>query len=163
MSAGKRPLVALLFVISFYAATPSLWAQQEKQLERLSKERQRLQREDDPVGRTKTQIKVADILLSLIGEAVNTSDFDRMQSHLEEYLATIQDAHNTMMKSGRDAQKKSSGFKDLEIALRRHLRQLEDIGGALTFDQREPVEKARGQAAGIRDELLKALFGGQNV
>ena len=163
MSAGKRPLVALLFGLSVYAAGSSLWAQQEKQLERLSKERQRLQREDDPVGRTKTQIKVADILLSLISEAVNNSNFDRMQSHLEEYLAAIQDAHNTMMKSGRDAQKKSGGFKDLEIALRRHVRQLEDIGGVLTFDQREPVEKARGQATEIRDELLKALFGGQNV
>lgn len=163
MSAGKKPVVALLFGITFYAATSSLWAQQGKQLERLSKERQRLQREDDPVGRTKTQIKVADILLSLTSEAVNSSDFDRMQSHLKEYLAAIQDAHNTMMRSGRDAQKKSGGFKDLEIALRRHVRQLEDIGFALTFDQREPVEKARGQATEIRDELLKALFGGQNV
>jgi hypothetical protein len=162
-SLPRRRVVALLSGLFFCAATSPLWAQQNRQLERLSKERQRLQREDDPVGRTKTQIRVADILISLISGAVNSSDFDRMQSHLEEYVAAIQDAHDTMMKSGRDAQKRSGGFKDLEIALRRHMRQLEDIGGALTFEQREPVEKARDRAAEIRDVLLRALFGGQNV
>jgi hypothetical protein len=68
-----------------------------------------------------------------------------------------------MMKTGRDAHKKPKGFRELEISLRRQVNQLKDIGGALSYDQREPVEKARDEAARIRDDLLKALFGSQNV
>jgi hypothetical protein len=40
---------------------------------------------------------------------------------------------------------------------------LDDLGHGLTFDQREPVDKAKQQASDIRDDLLKALFGEQNA
>ena len=134
-----------------------------RQLERLQKEKANLNRQTDPVGRTKAQIKVSEVLLTLIGNAVQAGDMDLMQKYLGEYMAAIHDAHQTMMKTGRDAHRKPGGFKDLEIALRRHVRQLEDIGKALTFDEREPVDKAREEAADIRDDLLKALFGEQNA
>jgi hypothetical protein len=47
--------------------------------------------------------------------------------------------------------------------LRRQIRTLGDIGNGLTFDQRDPVDKAKQQASDIRDDLLKALFGEQNA
>ena len=59
--------------------------------------------------------------------------------------------------------RKPKGFKDLEIALRRQIRMLDDIGQGVTFDQREPVDKAKQEASDIRDDLLKALFGEQNA
>jgi hypothetical protein len=43
------------------------------------------------------------------------------------------------------------------------VRQLVDIGKALTFDEREPLDKAKEEAIDIRDDLLKALFGEQNA
>jgi hypothetical protein len=163
MVTTKLFFVAILLSGLFHTAPASVYAQQDKLIERLTKERLRLQRPDDPVGRTKTQIKVADILLTLIGTSVRNNNLPEMEELLQEYVSAIQDARDTMMNSGRDAQRKAGGFKDLEIALRRHLRQLQDMGGALTFDQREPVEKARAEATEIRDQLLRALFGGQNV
>jgi hypothetical protein len=163
MVTAKLLFVAILLLGLLQAAPASLYAQQDKRIERLTKERLRLQRPDDPVGRTKTQIKIADILVTLIGDAVRNNNLPEMEDLLQNYLEAIQDARDTMMNSGRDAQRKAGGFKDLEIALRRHLRQLQDMGGALTFDQREPVDKARAQATEIRDQLLRALFGGQNV
>lgn len=135
----------------------------DKRLQRLEKERANLGRQTDPVGRTKTQIKISEILLTLVSDAVQSGEIEAMEKRLGEYMAAIQDAHQTMMKTGRDAHKKPGGFKDLEIALRRQVRQLEDIGKGLTFDQRDPVDKAREQAADIRDDLLKALFGEQNA
>ncbi len=164
MKTKSLPAAILLAGLSLYSlSAPPLRAQQNKQIEQLGKEKLKLQRENDPVGRTKTQIKIADILLVLTGDALRDSDFERMRNYLNEYVAAIQDAHDTMMSSGRDAQKRAGGFKDLEIALRRHMRQLQDMGESLTLDLREPVEKARNQAAEIRDVILKALFGGQNV
>ena len=88
---------------------------------------------------------------------------EAMQKYIGEYLVAIEDAHQTMMKTGRDAHRKPGGFKDLEIALRRHVRQLVDIGKSLTYDEREPLEKAKEEAIDIRDDLLKALFGEQNA
>lgn len=165
MSAMKKVFLALLFLglTSCAARSSSLWVQHDKLLERLEKEKDKLRRQAEPVDRTKTQIKISEVLIALVGDAVKTGDYELMERRLEEYVEAIQDAHGTMVKTGRDAQKKPTGFKDLEISLRRQMRQLEDIGGALTFDQREPVEKARDEASEIREDLLKALFGGQNV
>jgi hypothetical protein len=58
-----------------------------------------------------------------------------------------------MLNSGRDARKKAGGFKELEIALRKHVLRFDDLARALSLDQREAV-----LAAGIRNGLLKALF-----
>jgi hypothetical protein len=137
--------------------------QKDKRIERLQSEKDKLKTQTDPVGRTKTQIKIADLLLTFISDAAMAGDTEIMESRLGEYIGWIKGAHQTMAQTGRDAHKKPGGFKDLEIALRRHVRQLEDIGGELSFDEREPVEKVRDDAAAIRDELLKALFGSQNV
>jgi type II secretory pathway pseudopilin PulG len=159
MQAIIRSLVLLLL----FSLTLSAQSGTNKQAERLQREKNNLNRQTDPVGRTKTQIKIAEILLTLIGETVQSGDMELMQKRLAEYTAAIEDAHQTMMKTGRDAHRKPGGFKDLEIALRRHVRQLEDIGKGLSIDQREPVDKAKDNAADIRDELLKALFGEQNA
>jgi hypothetical protein len=40
---------------------------------------------------------------------------------------------------------------------------LTDIGKSLTYDEREPLEKAKEEAIDIRDDLLKAFFGEQNA
>ena len=162
----SRSLVVLLFLsLNSCTTVRSSFFQvdYDKRLERLQKEREKLVRQTDPVGRTKTQIKVAEVLLTLVSDAVQSGEPEVMEKRLGEYMAAIQNAHDTMMKTGRDAHKKPGGFKDLEIALRRHIRQLEDIGKGLSFDQRDPVDKARAEAAEIRDDLLKALFGEQNA
>jgi hypothetical protein len=151
--------LTLLLVLSLGSRA----VQSNKQLERLQKEKANLARQTDPVGRTKTQIKISEVLLSLVSDAVQAGDMESMQKYIDEYVSTIQDAHQTMMKTGRDAHRKPGGFKDLEIALRRHVRQLTDIGKSLTYDDREPLEKAKEEAIDIRDDLLKAFFGEQNA
>lgn len=165
MRAIRRSLILFLVlgISSCAVRTASLRAQYDKRLQQIEKEKDKLKRQNDPVDRTKTQIKITEILLTLVSDAVRSGDLELMESRLEDYTARIQDAHQTMMKTGRDAHRRPKGFKELEIALRRQVRQLEDIGGGLSFDQREPVEKARDQASSIRDELLKALFGEQNA
>ena len=162
----NRSLVFLLLMnLNSGAAVPFSFLQTgyDKRLERLQKEREKLVRQTDPVGRTKTQIKVSEILLTLVSDAVQSGEGEVMEKRLGEYTAAIHDAHQTMMKTGRDAHRKPGGFKDLEIALRRQVRQLEDIGKGLSFDQRGPVDNAREVAAEIRNDLIKALFGEQNA
>jgi hypothetical protein len=165
MWATKRFLVLLVIlgINSCAIRSSSLQAQYDKRLERLEKEKEKLKRVTDPVDRTKTEIRISEILLTFVSDAANGGDQERLEQRLDEYIAAIQDAHQTMARTGRDAHRRPKGFKELEIALRRQVRQLEDIGQGLSFDQREPVEKAKEEASTIRDQLLKALFGEQNA
>lgn len=160
----------LVFIVTVVAVsscavvrTASLQGQYDKRLERLQRERDKLNRITDPVDRTKTDINISEILLTLASEAVKTGEPEVLEKRLKEYVEAIQDAHQSMIKTGRDAHRKPKGFKELEIALRRQIRTLDDIGRTLTFDQRDPVDRAKQEASEIRDELLKALFGEQNA
>jgi hypothetical protein len=134
-----------------------------KQLQRLTSEQAKLKRQTDPVARAKTGIKISEVLLTLVSDAANQGNMEVMQQRLTEYTEVVQSAHQTMVQTGRDAHRKPGGFKDLEIAIRRQLRQLEDIGGLLSFDERDPVLKAQAAASEVRDAILKAMFGGQNA
>jgi hypothetical protein len=160
-------LLLILTVLTVSSCTvvriSSLQAQYDKRLERLQRERDKLNRLTDPVDRTKTDIAISEILLSLAGDAVKTGEPEVLGKRLSEYLDAIHDAHQTMVKTGRDAHRKPKGFKDLEIALRRQIRTLDDLAHGVTFDQRDPVDKAKQEASDIRDDLLKALFGEQNA
>ena len=141
----------------------SLQPQLDKRLEKLQRERDRLSRLADPVERTKADINISESLLSLAGDAVRSGEPEALEKRLAEYVETIHDAHQTMVKTGRDAHRKPKGFKDLEIALRRQIRLLDDLGHGVPFDQRSPVDKAKEEVSDIRDDLLKALFGEQNA
>ena len=156
-------LLIVMAATSCAVRTVALQPQIDKRLERLDRDREKLKRTTDPVDRTKIDIDISEILLSLVGDAVKSGEPEVLGRRLSEYVETIQDAHQAMMKTGRDAHRKPKGFKDLEISLRRQIRILDDIGRGLTFDQREPVEKAKQQASDIRDDLLKALFGEPNA
>jgi hypothetical protein len=159
-------VLLLLVVVAFSSCairTTPLQGQYDKRLERLQKERDKLTRLTDPVDRTKADIAISEILLSLASEAIKTGEPEMLGKRLNEYIDTIRDAHETMMKTGRDAHRKPKGFKDLEIALRRQIRVLDDLAHSVSFDQRDPVEKAKAQASDLREELLKALFGEQNA
>ena len=162
----RMQFLLVLLVVGFSSCavriTP-LQGQYDKRLERLQKEKDKLNRLTDPIDRTKTGIAISEILLSLASEAVKTGEPEMLGKRLNEYVETIRDAQETMMKTGRDAHRKPKGFKDLEIALRRQIRLLDDLAHSVSYDQRDPVEKAKAQASDLREELLKALFGEQNA
>src|SRR5437867_12565738 len=72
----KQVLVMLvvLAVSSCAVRTTSLKPQFDKRLERLERERDKLKRLTDPVDRTKTDIAISEILLSLASDAVRTGE-----------------------------------------------------------------------------------------
>jgi hypothetical protein len=124
----------------------------------LQKERTNLERTSDPVSRTKIEIKISDLLITLLTDAARAGNDKLVEQHLNDYSNTISDAHLTMMKSGKDAHKHPAGFKDLEIALRKQQRQLGDAGKLLDVDNRGPIDKVRKQASDISDQLVKTML-----
>jgi hypothetical protein len=157
---SMRQAVTIAFVLLLTSALlpPISASSDEERAKQLQKERARLEKETDPLDRVKISIRISEILLEDVGESVRVGDFDQMERELTEYSTTIQDAHQALANSGRDASKRPGGFKELEIALRKHIRKFEDVSRALTLEHRDPVDKTRDLASGIRDKLLKALF-----
>jgi hypothetical protein len=145
----------------FFALCGSASAQASalsKTEESLQKERAKLSRTNDPVDRTKTQIKISSLLLTMLTDAARDGNDKLVEQHLNDYSNTISDAHLTMMKSGRDAHKKPSGYKDLEISLRKQQRQLSDAAKMVDIDSRDAVERVRKQASDISDQLVKTML-----
>jgi len=149
--------VGVLLLLSLSIPMPASTRQDDRSKD-LQKEREKLEKESDPVDRVKIEIKISDLLLDEISESAGSGNFAEMEGDLTAYAAAIQDAHQGLVASGRNAQKRSSGFRELEIALRKHLRRFDDVARMLNLDRRKPVEKVKDLASGIRDRLLKALF-----
>ena len=131
---------------------------QSKAEEQLRKERAELARTKDPVGRTKIEIKISDLLITLMADAARGGDDKRAEQYLNDYSNTISDAHLTMMKTGKDAHKHPEGFKDLEISLRKQQSRLSDAGKLMDVDSRDAVDKVRKQASDISDQLVKTML-----
>src|SRR5262245_36602280 len=104
---GRLLLMLVVFAVSSCAIhTNALQGQYDKRLERLQNERAKRNRLTDPVSRAKTGITIADLLLSLASDAVKTGEPEVLGRRLNEYVDTIRDARETMMKTGRDAHRK---------------------------------------------------------
>lgn len=150
-------LVTLMLLLTGLAATAAATTEEERAKE-LQRERTRLQKETDPIDRAKIGVKISDILVEDVGEAVREGNFEEMQIQLTAYAQTIENAHKELLDSGRNAVKKPGGFKELEIALRQHVRKFDELSRMLNLQRRVPLEQTKDLATGIRDKLLKALF-----
>src|SRR5690349_5618635 len=103
-----RYLIAALLVLALTSCTVHsvpLFQQPDKRVLSLEKELAKLKTQTDPVERAKTKIRISEILLSLVSDSVRSGDTEVMDQRLDEYVATIQKAHETLMKTGRDAHK----------------------------------------------------------
>jgi hypothetical protein len=151
-------MIPLMLLLAGAFAPTSGAATDEVRAKELQKEREKLQKETDPVDRAKIGVKISDILVEDVGDAVRQGDFDELATQLTAYAETIENAHKALVDSGRDAVKKPGGFKELEIALRQHVRKFEDLSRTLNLQRRVPLERTKDLAASIRDKVLKALF-----
>src|SRR5260370_16158659 len=104
-----RILLSALFTTSCTIRTVSLQPQSDKRLERLESYREKLKHTTDAVDRTKIDIDISEILLSLVSDAVKSGEPEALGRRLNDYVETIQDAHQAMMKTGRDAHRKPKG------------------------------------------------------
>jgi hypothetical protein len=153
-------LISLLMVTVDGAAPFGLaQAKNDKRASQLENEKRKLERTKSPPDRAKSLMKIAELNLSYVSDAANANDVANMKSSLDEYLKAVEAARDTMLQSGLDPQKKAGGYKAVEIALRKHLRTLQDVGRLLAVDDRESVEDTADLVSRTRDQFIHALFG----
>ncbi len=161
---GMLPFSLLcLLLIVFALLAPSKCLGEEKLEIEYQKQLERLSRQTNPVGKTKVYIKMSQIDLDLASDEIKKGNLDEADKFFVRLTDVIQQAQRTLKASGRNAQKNPSGFKELEIALRRHLRRLSDLKTNYPFDQQEKISQAISTAESAKEEMLLAIFGPENT
>jgi hypothetical protein len=150
-------VLCLVFILSA-CAVRSGEKGANRRAEALAVERGRLTETADPVARTKSYIKISEILLEFIGDSVRLGDMESFRQLVGQFVTNVNSARDAMVNSGRNAAEKAAGFRELEISLRRQSSQLQEISRVLSFDQREGLEPAIRVTESVRQEILKLLF-----
>jgi hypothetical protein len=138
-----------VFLAVLYAAPPS-----EKEEHLLA----RVQKETDPVKKSKGQTRLARIKLEQAIQAYDHGNIEQGVQLVSVYLGWIKDSWQTLKSSGRNAARRPQGFKELDIELREDVRRLDDLKRRISFYDRGPLEQTGKDLEQLRAEVLQALF-----
>jgi len=116
------------------------------------------EREQNPVKKSIYATRLAQLKLQQATDAYTKGDLDQGPKLLDEYLNWVKNSWDLLKSSGRPAERKPQGFKELDIALREDARQFGDLEHRVPFTDRDPVTKASQEAEKIRGEVLAVLF-----
>ena len=115
-------------------------------------------REQNPVKKSRYATRLAQLKLQQAADAYAKGDLEQGPKLLDAYLKWVRSSWDLLKGSGRPAERKPQGFKELDIALREDARRLQDLQHRVPFTDRDPVNKAAQEAEKIRSEVLAVLF-----
>ena len=116
------------------------------------------QRETDPVRKARMFPRLGEAELSRVRYLGTQERYDDALAALEQYRDDAQAAHAALKSSGINADKKSNGFKQLQIHLRKSILYIGDTIAALPFERRAPFQEIQKQVEGFDKELIEMLF-----
>lgn len=126
--------------------------------DRLAKQWEEFDKEPDPVRKARRLARLGDAHLAQVLEKTQQKGYAAALQLLERYRLAVRTAHEALKASGRNAEKSPSGFKQLQIHLRKAVLQLNDTILAVPPEGREPFEEIRAELEAINKQLLDMLF-----
>ena len=117
-----------------------------------------LAQSNDPVKKAKDVVRQGERQLEQVRREVREENFDAALRLLQEYRDAVKSAHVGLKASGKDAERKPNGFKNLQIHIRQNIPRLGQTILTLPVEQREPFEAIRKELDAIDRELIDALF-----
>jgi hypothetical protein len=118
----------------------------------------RLQKETDPVKKSKAETRLARVKLEQAIQAYNQGNVEEGARLVSSYLARIKDSWQLLKNCGKNAARDSRGFKELDIELREDVRFLDDLKRQVSYLDRGPLEQAGKELEQVRAQVLQALF-----
>jgi len=118
----------------------------------------RVQKETDPVKKSKGETRLARIKLQQAIQAYGHGNVEQGAQLVSVYLGRIKDSWQTLRSSGRNAARNPQGFKELDIELREDARLLDDLKRRVSYFDRGPLEQTGKDLEQVRVEVLQALF-----
>ena len=150
VSGPRRALLA--------AALSSLLLSAAPVQDRIAELQAQFKRENDPVRKAKALTKLGDAQLALARQETDAGHHDRALQIIEEYRDEAKVAEAALKTSGLDAERQPAGFKQLQIHVRKSVREIEQTIQALPDEERPPFEAIRQELMRIEKELVDLLF-----
>jgi hypothetical protein len=146
-----RKIMIVLF--SLLALCTSLAAQ-----DRLAARLAEYQQETDAVHKARDLAKLGGDQVELAKKQLKSGDDVGSLHTLEQYRDELRDTVAALKASGIDAEKKPSGFKQLQIGIRESLRHIDDLIFTLPVDKRPFFREVRADLVTAQNDLIDALF-----
>ena len=120
--------------------------------------RSRFDAESDPVRKAKLMPKLGEAEFRDIRKHIDEDRLSDAVAVLKQYRDEAQLCANGLDASKIDAEKHSSGFKELQISLRESLRRLNEITRGLSADEQAPFLEVRKDLDEINRHMIQKLF-----
>ena len=139
------------FAIVLLAASPAA-AQSVAELQT------RFDAETSSVRKAKLLEKLGDAQIAEARRAGKEGDNDAVGFTLEKYRDNVRAALEVLKKQHPDAEKHSNGYRQLEMHLRKGIREVEEAMLAAPQPYRPPLQLVRADLVAMDDEMIKLLF-----
>ena len=162
--AGQKAIVAFLKLgaripaILLVAALICTRAGSVVVVEDLVQLQERFDHENDAVRRAKLLAKLGDAQFDKERAAAKANDYVTVGLVMEKYRDNVRAALDGLKKAHPEAEKHSSGFKQLEIHVGKGLVEIRDVIIAMPEPLRPPMELVQKDLQDIDVELLRMLF-----
>jgi hypothetical protein len=152
MKAGGTTLGAVCGLLIFLAILPAGAA------ETLADLQARFDRETSGVQKAKLVGKLGDAQFEEARRAGKAGDYDAVGFVLEKYRDNVRAAMETLKKQHPDAEKQSNGYRQLEIHVRKGIREVDETLLVSPEAYKPPLQIVRQDLLGLNEELLRMLF-----
>lgn len=144
---GRFEYFAILLLVAPPAAAQSV-AELQK----------RFESETSSVHKAKLLEKLGDAQFNEARRAGKEGDNNAVGFTLEKYRDNVRAALETLKKQHPDAEKHSNGYRQLEMHLRKGIRETEEAMLAAPEPYKPPLQLVRGDLVAMDDEMIKLLF-----
>jgi hypothetical protein len=127
-------------------------------VEDLAQLQQRFDRETDGVRKAKLLQKLGDAEFDKEREAAKANDYSVVGLEMEKYRDNVRAAVDALKKTHPEAEKHSSGYKQLEIHVGHGIREIRDVILAVPEQYRPPMQLVEKDLQDMDLELLRLLF-----
>lgn len=124
----------------------------------LSTLQQRFDAEHDGVRKAKMLQKLGDAQFTKERQKARDNDYTAVGLEMEKYRDNVRAAVEALKKQHPDAEKHSSGYRQLEIHVATGIRETQDVILAMPEAYRPPMELVQNDLRAMDVELLRLLF-----
>jgi succinate dehydrogenase flavin-adding protein (antitoxin of CptAB toxin-antitoxin module) len=126
--------------------------------DKLGEMQARFDHENNPVRRAKLLEKLGDAEFDEARRAFKANDLSTVGIVLEKYRDNVRVALEGLKKKRADAQKDSNGYRQLEIHVRRGIREADEIILRVPEEYQPPLQIVRRDLDSMDRELIRMLF-----
>ncbi len=152
MRAGGTFLGAVCGMFVFLAIPPTDVAQTLADLQ------SRFDRETSGVQKAKLMTKLGEAQLEETRRAGKAGDYNVVGTTLEKYRDNVRVTVDALKKQHPDAERQSNGYRQLEMHLRKGIREVDETILVSPEGYKPPLQIVRQDLVSMDDELLKMLF-----